>query len=122
PQPDKAAEQITVQLKTVSGRITDENGEPLEGVTVALKETTTSTLTDADGNYRIDLPEGRHILVFSIVGFEPKEEEVGNQSTLDIMLNAFVSDLDEVVVVGYGTARKKDLTGAVTQVAAEKLE
>lgn len=99
-----------------SGRITDEEGNPLEGVTVSVKGTLIAVTTDLQGNYQIRVPEGRNTLVFTIVGFEAHEQPINGQSSINVSLKASMSDLDEVVVMGYGTQRKSSLTGAVTVV------
>ncbi|MEP1094671.1 MAG: TonB-dependent receptor [Cyclobacteriaceae bacterium] len=105
---------------TVSGKILDENGEPLPGVTVVIKGTTSGTITDIDGNYTITV-EDDAILVFSFVGFESQEIAVGSRTTIDVVLGG-ATELDEVVVVAYGTAKKGSFVGAATQINAEALE
>lgn len=102
--------------RTVSGTVVDDNGQPLVGVTVSLKGTSVVTTTDNEGTYRIEMPAGAAVLVFSNIGFESVEQVVGNRDKIDISMNATVSDLDEVIVVGYGTQQKRDLTGAVSGV------
>jgi len=91
----------------------------LQGVTVSVKGTRVAVMTDPKGNYRIDIPQEGNVLVFSIVGFEVVEQAIDGQRAVDIALKASVSDLDEVVVVGYGTQRKSDLTGSVGSVDEE---
>ncbi|WP_154854965.1 SusC/RagA family TonB-linked outer membrane protein [Cyclobacterium xiamenense] len=104
----------------VSGIVTDENGEPLPGASITLLGTTTGTVTDIDGNYTISVPDGA-TLVFSYIGYESKTVEVGTQTTLNITLLQDASSLEEVVVVGYGTVKKSDLTGSVSSIQADKL-
>ncbi len=99
-----------------SGRVTDEEGNSLEGVTVSVKGTVVAVTTDSEGNYKIRIPEGRNTLVFTILGFEALEQAVNGQNSVNVSLKTSMSDLDEVVVVGYGTQRKSSLTGAVTVV------
>lgn len=109
------------QNSQVSGTVTDETGSPMPGVTVVLKGTTSGTTTDLDGKYAITVPsEG--ILVFSFIGYETIEEMVGTRSTIDLRLSPDMADLEEVVVIGYGTAKKRDITGAVSSVNPTKLE
>lgn len=109
--------------KAVTGKVLDaQDGLPIPGVTVVLKGTTTGTTTDADGAYQISVPGNESVLVFSAVGFLTQEKVVGNASILDIRLASDQKTLDEVVVVGYGTQKKRDLTGAVSQIATAKLE
>ncbi|MDQ1089996.1 TonB-dependent receptor [Siphonobacter sp. SORGH_AS_1065] len=107
--------------KTITGKVTDENNEPLPGVSVILKGTQRGTVTDGTGAFRFEIPENGATLVFSSVGFAPKEVVVGNQTSLNVVLSSDNKVLDEVVVVGYGTAKKSDLTGAVGSVKEAQL-
>lgn len=109
------------QQRKLMGRVTDNQGNGLEGVTVSVKGTTIATTTNTAGNYQINIPKNGHILVFSLIGFEPSEKTVSDQSTLDVILQTSVSDLDEVVVIGYGTQRKSDLTGSISSVKVNEL-
>jgi len=112
----------SVQQTVVSGKVNDENGQPLEGVTVGVKNTQIGTMTDSEGNYRITLPEKEGVLLFSTVGFESKEIVVSSNATINVTLVAGISDLEEVVVVGYGTQKKVNLTGAVDVISGDQLE
>lgn len=109
------------QDRTVSGTVisgTDQLGLP--GVNVLLKGSQTGTITDIDGNYSLSVPEGGNIvLVFSMIGFEKQEATVGNNNHINITLSEDISALDEVVVVGYGTVKKSDLTGSVAALKKE---
>ncbi|GAB3225219.1 SusC/RagA family TonB-linked outer membrane protein [Algoriphagus aestuariicola] len=109
------------QNSQVSGTITDETGTAMPGVTVVLKGTTTGTTTDLDGKYAISVPSDG-VLVFSFIGYETIEEIVGTRSKIDLALSPDLADLEEVVVIGYGTAKKRDITGAVSSVNPTKLE
>lgn len=110
------------QQRIISGKVTNEQGEPLPGVTVLIKGTTNGTVTNFEGVYSIsNVPEGS-ILQFSFVGMKAQEVEVGNQSSLDIVLMADAIGIEEVVAIGYGVAKKSDLTGAVTSVKSEDIE
>ncbi|UCS93901.1 SusC/RagA family TonB-linked outer membrane protein [Echinicola marina] len=109
------------QTIRISGQISEENGDPIPGATVLLKGSTTGTSADIDGKYAIDVPK-EGILVFSFIGYETKEIAIANQSTINVTLVSDISDLEEVVVIGYGTATKRDITGAVSSVTASKLE
>src|SRR6476469_4029618 len=100
---------------SVSGKVTDENGNGVSGVTVTVKGTKVATQTDGDGNYTINVPAAA-TLVFTSVGFRPVEADPKGRSTVNINLSTQSSNLNEVVVVGYGTQRKVDLTGAVASV------
>ncbi len=107
---------------TITGIVKDENSEPLPGVSVVLKGTTRGTSTDGSGKFSIDVPDSRSVLVFSFVGYQNHEITVGNSSVLEVSLKAEAKALEEVVVVGYGTQKKVNLTGAVDQVTAKQLE
>src|SRR5690606_8128301 len=111
-----------IQQITVRGRVADESGTPLSGATVAVKGTSVAATTDDSGNYSIAVPGQGGTLVFTMVGFDPQEVPISGQSTINVTMRASVSDLDEVVVVGYGTMRKSDLTGSVAQVKAEDIQ
>jgi TonB-linked SusC/RagA family outer membrane protein len=103
----------------VTGKITDENGAPLQGATVSIKGASKGTITDASGVYNLDVPGGNTVLVISSLNYTNKEIKVGKDATIDVQLakNAKAQSLDEVVVVGYGTQRKADLTGAVGSIS-----
>jgi TonB-dependent starch-binding outer membrane protein SusC len=103
---------------TVSGRVTDETGAPLPGVNVVLKGTSNGTSTDVDGGYTLSIPDesANGILVFSFIGYVTIEEPINGRTTLDVVLKGDVQSLNEVVVIGYQTVEKKDLTGAVSLV------
>ncbi|MGV3503749.1 MAG: SusC/RagA family TonB-linked outer membrane protein [Adhaeribacter sp.] len=107
---------------TISGKVSAENGEGLPGVTVVLKGTTTGTTTGADGRYTLQVPEANGILIFSYIGFAPKEIAINGQVTLDVSLQPDAKALDEVVVVGYGVMKKSDLTGSLAQVKAKEIK
>jgi len=103
----------------ISGIVTSiEEGEPLPGVNVVEKGTTNGTITDVEGQYSIKVPSGA-ILVVSSIGYLTREVQVGNQTTIDIVLQEDVQQLDELVVVGYGTQKKSDLTGSIARVSGE---
>ena len=99
--------------RTITGTVTDETGAGLPGVSVVLKGTTTGASTDAEGKYSIALPNGTGVIRFSFIGYAEQELAIDDQKTVNIKLVASSSALDDVVVVGYGTQRKEDLTGAV---------
>ena len=107
------------QDQTVSGTVESEDEGPLPGVNVLVKGTTTGTVTDLDGNYRITVPGNESVLVFSSIGYSPEEVTVGTQSTIDVLMLPDIQSLSEVVVIGYGTQERRDLTGAVSSVNAE---
>ena len=110
------------QTRTVNGVVTDSNGEPLVGVTIAVKGSTNyGVITDLDGRYTISVPQDKTTLVFSYVGFLEQQVQVGNQSTHNVQMKEDNVGLDEVVVIGYGSVKRKDLTGAVASVRGEDL-
>lgn len=123
---DKGGEQSNSELLipadiTIKGIVTDETGEKLPGVSIKVKGTTRGSITNTNGEYSIVISDDKAVLVFTFVGYMPQEVVVGNMTNLNIALKIDDKTLDEVVVVGYGTQRKSDLTGAVSIVSAEKL-
>lgn len=109
------------QNKVVSGRITDASGNGLPGVSVTVKGTSRGTTTDASGSYSIAVPESANTLVVSSVGYERREIPISGTS-VNITLQTSASNLSEVVVIGYGTARKRDLTGSVASVTSKDFQ
>jgi TonB-linked SusC/RagA family outer membrane protein len=105
----------------VSGKVTGQNGEALAGVSVSVKGTTIGTTTDANGNYSIVVPTRSTTLVFSYVSYETKEVEVKDQTVINVSLGTSRTTMDEVVVIGYGTASKRDLTGSITKVSGKEV-
>jgi len=104
------------QQNRITGTVTGKDGTPLPGVNVMVTATTQGTMTDLFGKYSIEVPQGSKSLTFSFIGMSPQEVTIGNQTVLNVIMQDFVVGLDEVVVVGYGTMKKKDLTGSLTQV------
>src|SRR5690606_35848284 len=98
---------------TVKGTVTDASGEPIPGVTVSIPGTGIGTATDLDGNYSLTVPEGS-TLVFSFIGFTSQSIVVGNQTEINVTMVEDVASLDEVVVVGYGSVRRENLTSSVS--------
>ncbi|MCH7409340.1 TonB-dependent receptor [Belliella sp. DSM 111904] len=108
---------------TISGTVTDkDDNSTLPGVNVVIKGTNNGTVTDIDGAYTISVPDNDAVLVFSSIGYVTQEFRVGTSSTINISLSADLQQLGEVVVVGYGTQKKSDLTGAITSVSSKTLE
>ena len=107
--------------KAIAGKVTDSKGEALIGVTVKEKDTKNAVITDAGGRYTISVADDGAVLVFSFIGFIPQETPVLANSTINIQLKDDNTDLNEVIVVGYGTQSKISLTGAVSQVKAEDI-
>lgn len=106
---------------TVSGRVTDDEGQPLPGATVKVDGSTRGTATDTNGEYKIEVPEGA-TLVFSFIGFGSKSVAVGNQTVINVSLELDDASLEEVVVVGYGELKKIHLTGAVETIDVSEME
>jgi TonB-linked SusC/RagA family outer membrane protein len=104
--------------RSITGKVTDEAGEKVPGVSIVLKGTTTGTVTDAEGTYTINVPDAGGTLIFSSVGFLSQEVPIGSGSTVDIKLATDSKALTEVVVVGYGSQLKREITGAVQTVSA----
>ena len=107
--------------KMLKGRVIDKNGDPLVGVNVMVKGTTTGSITDVNGNYSIEGVSNNATLVFSYIGYTSVEMQAGNKTTINLTLQEDTQKLDEVVVVGYGSFKKRDLTGAVTQVKGDEI-
>jgi TonB-linked SusC/RagA family outer membrane protein len=100
---------------TIQGKVLDENGKALQGATISNKKTKKGTVTDVNGNYTIAVDKG-DVLVFSFIGYKTKEIHLGNEVVLDITLELDNSNLNDVVVIGYGNSKKKDLTGSVSTI------
>ena len=115
-------ESTISQQSSVSGKITDSSGFPLPGVTVVVKGTTQGTVTDANGEYTLTNLPANATLVFSFVGMKSQEIVVGNQTSINLALQEESIGLEEVVAIGYGTQKKVNLTGSVSNVTAEVLE
>ncbi len=107
---------------TVTGKVTDETGEPLIGVTILIDGTSKGTVTDFDGTYSLEVEDENATLVFSYTGYATQKVALAGRNSVDLTMEASVAALDEVVVVGYGTQKKANLTGAVTAISGEELE
>lgn len=105
---------------TVQGKVTDNNSQPLAGVTVTVKENSTGTTTNSEGNFSISVPRQQSVLIFSYVGFPSQEVTVGDRSTVNISLAPTGGQLNEVVVTGYGTQRRREVTSAITTINSEQ--
>ena len=113
---------VSAQGISVSGTLTDaESGEALIGATIVEKGTTNGTITDIDGNYQVTVTDPAALLVFSFVGYQSQEVTINNRTTINVALSVDIEALDEVVVVGYGTQTKKDLTSAITTLKSEEI-
>lgn len=110
------------QNRVVEGTVTaKEDGQGIPGVNVSIKGTTKGNATDLDGKYRIELGPGENVLVFSFVGFATQTIEVGNRSTVDVVMESDADLLEEVVVVGYGVQQKSDLTGSIASIKTAEI-
>jgi len=116
------AEAVVQQQKSISGKVVDSAGSPLPGVTVVVKGTTNGTITDFDGAYTISRIPEKATLVFSFVGMKSVEVEVGSQKSINVTLVEETIGIEEVVAIGYGTVKKSDLAGAISQVKSADME
>lgn len=107
---------------TITGTVTDENNEPMIGITIAVKNSTIGTATDIDGKYSLTVPNSNAVIVYSYIGYERQEIPVGSRKVIDVKLKENTKLLDEVVVVGFGTQKKINLTGSVATVDSKMLE
>lgn len=110
-----------VRIQTVKGHVTDSSGNPIYGVSIQIKGTTSGTLTDQNGNYQIEVDKDE-VLQFSHLGYESKEIVVGEQVVVNIVLMPKDSKLTDIVVVGYGTQHKRDVTGSISSINEERLK
>ncbi|MEN7547277.1 TonB-dependent receptor [Rapidithrix thailandica] len=113
--------QAVAQSKIVTGKVTDEQGGPLPGVSILVKGTTYGTTSDFEGKFSLQLPSENEVLIFSYVGYITQEVSSASRSVVDVVMTVDIQTLDEIVVVGYGTQNRQSVTGAVSQVSGEKL-
>lgn len=106
----------------VTGKVTDNAGKPLEGVTVQVKGTAITTITKADGSFSIDAPSANSVLLFSYVGFTAKEVPIEKKSQLNLSMTAADNSMDQVVVIGYGAVKRRDVTGAVAGINEKEIK
>ncbi|HOO66342.1 MAG TPA: TonB-dependent receptor [Bacteroidales bacterium] len=112
----------TLQQLRVTGVVRDAEGQPMPGVAVQVEGTTTGTFTDVNGRYTLDVPGANASLAFSFVGYKHLSVQVNGRTVIDVMMEETTEALDEIVVVGYGTVRKSDVTGAVASVRADAIK
>jgi TonB-linked SusC/RagA family outer membrane protein len=110
------------QTRTVSGTIKNDKGEPLPGASVTIRGSTAGTTSNGEGRFTIAGVDAGTVLVISLVGYTTKELTVGDRTSLNVALTASANGLDEVVVIGYGTQKKRDITGAISSVSAKTIE
>jgi TonB-dependent starch-binding outer membrane protein SusC len=120
PNSNEGISTLNMQQNQVSGRVTNATGEPMPGVSVVIKGTTMGTVTDVNGNYSLPASSS-DILVFSFIGMKSQEIPVGSRSSINVLLEEETIGVEEVVVIGYGTREKKDLTGAVSQITSDDI-
>ncbi|MBF1433522.1 MAG: TonB-dependent receptor plug domain-containing protein, partial [Prevotella nanceiensis] len=106
---------------TIVGKITDKSGEPIVGATIKVKGSSVGTVSDVQGNYRLQAPSNA-VIQFSFMGYTSKEQHVKGRSTINVVLEEDSKVLDELVVIGYGTVKKRSITGSVDQVKKELIE
>ncbi|MEN8251507.1 MAG: carboxypeptidase-like regulatory domain-containing protein, partial [Bacteroidota bacterium] len=113
--------KATLQPRTITGIVSDQDGVPLIGVSITVKGTVTGTISDAEGKYSLsDIPDNA-TLVFSFIGMLTQEINISNQTSINVTMEADAIGLEELVVIGYGTVKKSDLTGSVSSIRGDKL-
>ncbi len=112
---------VSAQEKKITGTVTDSKGTQLPGVNIIQKGTNRGAVTDFDGHYSLIIGNGSKVLVFSYIGFKTKEVLIENKTTFDVVLEEDAQSLDEVVIIGYGSLKKKDMTGSVVAIKTEDL-
>ncbi len=115
------ATTIIAQQKTITGKVTDSNNQPINGATVTVKGSNVASQTNGEGHFSISVPGTSSVLVFSSVGYEPLEMPVGSNINLNVSLKTTTSNLNEVVITGYTAQRKKDITGSVAVVEVDNM-
>lgn len=110
------------QVNTIQGKVTDISGQLLIGVNVTIEGTTRGTVTDKDGNYRIEIPSQNAVIVFSFMGYLTERVTYTGQDVLDVQLVIDIASLDEVVLIGYGSIRRRDLTGSMSVIRMDDLK
>ena len=118
---EQQEQQQSPKERKITGKVTDEEGMPLPGVTVLIKGTQLGTATDGDGNYQLTVPAQGHALVFTMVGMETREETIGERSEINVTMVADVNEMKEVVVTGYGNKSIASFTGAAQTVTKDQL-
>ncbi|MEM7655019.1 MAG: SusC/RagA family TonB-linked outer membrane protein, partial [Bacteroidota bacterium] len=119
PTPVLRADEVKA---TITGTVTNSEGEPLEGVTVLVKGTTTGALTDSKGQFSLNAPDNAEALLFSYFGYDRQEVAINGRGNINVTMIANISSLDEVVVVGYGTQERRVVTGSISSIGSEALE
>jgi len=118
---DPVSEEM-LQQRTVTGTILDENSNPMPGVNIQVQGTSLGVISDVNGKYTISVPQPDAVLVFSFVGYNEMKVSSGGRTTIDVTMEPSVESLEEVVVVGYGTQKKRDVTGSIASVRTADLQ
>lgn len=111
---------MLLSAQQITGKVSDDSSEPLVGVSVAVKGTSSGTITDVDGSYTLDISDPNAILVFSYVGYETQEVAVNGRGTIDVVMALSAQDIQQVVVIGYGSVSRKDVTGSVKTIRKDE--
>ncbi|AHF15115.1 SusC/RagA family TonB-linked outer membrane protein [Niabella soli] len=107
---------------TVTGKVTDNTGQPMEGATIQVKGSAATTISDKDGNFKITVPAQNAVLLVTNVGYDDQQVSVGKQTQLTVSMKASTNSMNEIVVIGYGTAKRRDVTGAVSSMSGKGIE
>lgn len=119
-QKDQGNIEISIEERPIKGRVVDTNGQGIPGATVLVQGTNIGTATDIDGNFSFEVPDNA-VLIFSFIGYQQQVVSVGNRNEINVTMTEDLSSLDEVVVVGYGTQKKVNLTGAVSSITSKEI-
>ena len=114
-------EKSAIQQQPVTGKVTDEGGNPLPGVNIIIKGTSTGVITDMDGNYRFEVDNPDATLLFSFIGYSTQEIVIGSQTTINITMQTETIGLDEVIAVGYASKKKANIIGSITSINGNKI-
>lgn len=120
--PESYVPELNAQQRKITGTVTDENGNPLPGVNITLEGTMTGTMSGIDGKFSIDIPDEKAVLVFSFIGYVSQRVTPEGRAVIDISMVPTLTNLEEVVVVGYSVQKKMDITGSVTVVDVDELK
>ena len=111
-----------IQQQKITGTVSDKNGSPLSGVNIVITGTTQGAISDISGKYNIEVPQGSKSLTFTFIGMESQEISIGTSTQINVTMTESAIGLEEVVVVGYGSQKKVNLTGAVDGVSGDILQ
>ena len=112
---------VSFAQSQITGHVRDKSGEPIVGASILIKGTGTGTVTDIEGAFTVAKASPSDVLIVSSIGYSTENVKVGNQTRINVVLNEDMANLDEVVVIGYGTMKRRDLTGSVSSVNNEAL-